>query len=139
MAEALLRHALSEAGLAGKYYASSAGTGAFPGMPASHNAVQALKSIGIDLSQHFSSSIDDDLIDSADLILTMTASHKKRLLQLRSDAAFKTYMLSEYCETAGKKDIDDPFGGDIDIYMNCRDEINKYIEVLIKKLKEKGE
>ncbi|NLK33842.1 MAG: low molecular weight protein arginine phosphatase, partial [Gracilibacteraceae bacterium] len=42
MAEALLRHSLLESGLEGKYHISSAGTSAFPGMPASHNAVQAL-------------------------------------------------------------------------------------------------
>jgi len=139
MAEALLRHMLSEAELSGKYFVSSAGTSAFPGMPASHNAVEALKVVGIDLSSHSSSIIDDDLIDGSDLILTMTASHKKCLLKLRPDAAFKTYTLSEYCEDAGKKDIADPFGGDLDIYMNCRDEISKHIEVLVKKLKEKGE
>lgn len=139
MAEALLKHSLSEAGLAGEYYVSSAGTSAFPGMPASHNAVQALRDIDIDLSQHSSSIIDDNLIDNSELILTMTASHKKRLLQLRPDAALKIFTLSEYCEAAGRKDIDDPFGGDIEIYVNCRDEISKHIEVLVRKLKEKGE
>ena len=138
MAEALLRRSLSEAGLAEEYYVSSAGTSAFPGMPASHNAVQALKAVGVDLSQHSSSIIDKALVDNADLVLTMTASHMKRLLQLWPDAAFKIYTLTEYCEAAGKKDIEDPFGGDIEIYMNCRDEISKYIEVLVKKLKEKG-
>jgi protein-tyrosine-phosphatase len=139
MAEALLNHYLVKEGLAGEYYASSAGTSAYPGMPASHNAVQALMSMGIDLSRHSSSSIDNDLIDSAELILTMTSSHRKRLLQLRPDAGFKTYLLSEYCGVAGNTDIGDPFGGDIDTYINCRDEINKYVKALIKKLKEKGE
>jgi protein-tyrosine-phosphatase len=139
MAEALLRNSLSDAGLAGKYYVSSAGTSAYPGMPASNNAVQALKAVGIDLSQHSSSIIDNGMIDSANIILTMASSHKKRLLQMRPDAAFKIYTLGEYCGEAGEKDIDDPFGGDIEIYMNCRDEISGYIEVFVKKLKEKGE
>ena len=139
MAEALLRHSLSEAGLAGEYFASSAGTGAYPGMPASYNAVQALGVFGIDLSQHSSSIIDNDLIDNAYLILTMTASHKNHLLQLRPDAVSKTYTLAEYCESEGKADIDDPFGGDLEIYMNCRDKIRMHIDALIKKLKEKGE
>jgi len=139
MAEALLRHMLEKENLSGKYYISSAGTSAFPGMPASYNAIEALKAVGVDLSRHSSSIIDDGLIDSSDIILTMTASHKKCLLKLRTDAAFKIYTLSEYCEDAGRKDIADPFGGDIEIYMNCRDEIIKHIEVLVKKLKEKGE
>jgi protein-tyrosine-phosphatase len=139
MAEALMRHSLEKEGLAREYSVSSAGTSAFPGMPASHNAVEALKEIGIDLSQHFSSIIDNEIIDSAHLILAMTSSHKKRLLQLRPDAASKTHTLSEYCEAAGNTDIYDPFGGDIDIYINCRDEISKYIGMLVRKLKEKGE
>src|SRR5689334_17580794 len=104
MAEALLRHLLEKEGFAGEYFVSSAGTSAFPGMPASHNAAEALKAVGIDLSQHFSSIIDNDIIDNADLILTMTSSHKKRLLQLRSDAASKIYTLTEYCEAASNKD-----------------------------------
>ena len=139
MAEALLRHSLEKEGLDREYFVSSAGTSAFPGMPASHNAAEALKELGIDLSKHFSSIIDNDIIDRADLILTMTASHKMRLLQLRPDAASRTYTLSEYCEAAGNADIYDPFGGDIDIYINCRDEISKYIEILVNKLKEEGE
>jgi len=139
MAEALLRHSLSESGLAGEYQVSSAGISAFPGMPASHNAIQAMGALGIDLSRHSSSMIDNDMIDKADLILTMTASHKKRLLQFRPDAAFKTYTLSEYSGAASKTDIEDPFGGDIETYMNCRDEISRHINALVHKLKEKGE
>lgn len=138
MAEALLKHALAREGMDGKYYVSSAGTSAYPGMPASHNAVEALRAVGIDLSLHFSCSINDDIMDRADLILTMTASHKKRLLQLKPDAASKIHILSEYCGTGGGTDIYDPFGGDLDIYMKCRDEISRHVEALVKKLKEKG-
>ena len=138
MAEALLRHELLKEGMDREYLVSSAGTSAFPGMSASHNAVEALKAEGIDLTRHSSSSIDADMIDRADLILTMTGAHKRRLLQLRPDAASKTYILAEYCEAGGNNDIQDPFGGDIDIYMDCRDEIKRHILVLVKKLKEKG-
>lgn len=139
MAEALLRDLLSKEGLAGEYFVSSAGTVAFPGMPASHNAVQALEALGVDLSQHSSSAISDDLIDNADLILTMTASHKNSLLQLRPDAVSRIYTLTEYCEAANKTDISDPFGGDLDMYIKCRDDIVKCLYVLVRKLKEKGE
>lgn len=138
MAEALLRNSLDKAGLSGEYFVSSAGTSACPGMPASHNAVQALKAEGIDLSGHSSRLVDREIIAGADLILTMTASHKQRLLQLRPEAAFKTYTLAEYCDPSGHRDIGDPFGGDLDVYMNCRDEISKYIEILVSKLKKKG-
>jgi len=138
MAEALLRHELEKEGMDREYHVSSAGTSAFPGMPASHNAIEALKAEGIDLTRHSSSSLDADVIDMADLILTMTGVHKKRLLQLKPDAASKTYTLGEYCGVSRNTDIQDPFGGDIDIYMNCRDEIKRHILVLVEKLKEKG-
>jgi protein-tyrosine-phosphatase len=139
MAEALLKHLLEKEGMGGRYFVCSAGTSAFPGMPASHNAIQAVKAVGVDLTGHSSSSIDKDMIESAALILAMTAAHKRRLLNLRPEAACKIYTLTEYCGAAAMTDIEDPFGGDIDIYIRCRDEISKYIEVLVKKLKEEGE
>jgi protein-tyrosine phosphatase len=139
MAEALLRQLLEKEGLDREYYVVSAGTGAFPGMPASHNAVEAVKALGVDLSQHFSSLIDENTIDSADLILAMTSAHKKRLLQLKPEAKEKTYTLAEYSEAAGSTDIQDPFGGDIDIYINCREEIRRHLSMLVIKLKKKGE
>ncbi len=139
MAEALFNHHLDKEGLSGVYYASSAGTSAFPGMPASHNAIQALRAMGIDLTQHTSSMVSEAMIDSADLILTMTSVHKKRLLHMYPEAEAKTFTLAEYCEGKGGSDIDDPFGGELETYIYCRDEISKYLKVLIKKLKEKGE
>ncbi len=139
MAEALLRHSLSEAGLEGEYFVSSAGTGAYSGMPASHNAIQAMGMMGIDLSQHSSNIVDDDLIDSAYLILAMTASQKRHLMMLRPDAAARIYTLSEYCGSKAKEDIEDPFGGDIGKYLDCRDKIKIHIYTLTKNLKEKGE
>lgn len=139
MAEALLRNSLLESGLECEYYVSSAGTSAFPGMPASHNAVQALEALGIDLSRHSSSIIDNDMIDRSDLILTMTAAHKKHLLRFRSNIACKVYTLTEYVGGSGVRDIEDPFGGDLDTYIKCRDEIKRHIAALIDKLKEKGE
>lgn len=138
MAEALFNYHMDKEGMSGVYYASSAGTSAFPGMPASHNAIQALKAMGIDLSQHTSSMVSEAMIDSAELILTMTSTHKRRLLLMHPDAEAKTFTLAEYCEGKGGSDIDDPFGGELEIYLNCRDEINKHLKVLIKKLKEKG-
>lgn len=138
MAEALMNHLLSEAGLEGEYFASSAGTAACPGMPASHNALQAMGELCIDMSRHTSGGIGDDLIDNAYLILAMTASHKNYLLQMRADAESKIYTLAEYCEAKDKSDIRDPYGEDVDVYIKCRDEIRKYLDMLIKKLKEKG-
>lgn len=74
----------------------SAGTGAYPGQPASENAVRALLEIGIDLSTHQSSLLTKDLVDEADLILTMTSKHKQRVLEIAPEAATKVFLLKEF-------------------------------------------
>lgn len=138
MAEALFKHILEREGLASRYNVSSAGTSAFPGMPASYNAIEALRQIGIDLSFHSSSAVTKEAVDNAELILTMTANHKKYLQQRYAEAAGKIFTLKEYAE--GKDgDIEDPFGGDIDTYICCRDKLMDTLNNLVAKLKSKGD
>ncbi|MGE5632608.1 MAG: low molecular weight protein arginine phosphatase [Caulobacteraceae bacterium] len=139
MAEALLRHILEREGLASRYIANSAGTSAFPGMPASHNAIQALAALGIDLSQHCASLVNEEIIDKADLILTMTAAHKRHLCRMKPEAAGKIFTLKEYCGETACADVEDPFGGDLETYISCRNDIMGKLEILIEKLKTKGD
>lgn len=139
MAEALMKHMLEKEGLASRYSVKSAGTSAFPGMPASHNAVEALAQLGIDLSFHSSSAVSKEAVDGADLVLTMTAAHKRHLLRLHPEAADKTFTLKEYAGDIKEGDIEDPFGGDLDTYISCRNDIMENLEKLIEKLKLKGD
>lgn len=139
MAEALLRHILERESMASQYSVSSAGTSAFPGMPASYNAIEALAKLGIDLSFHSSSAVSKEAVDNAVLILTMTAAHKKYLQQLHPEAAGKTFTLKEYAGDGKDGDISDPFGGDIDTYIYCRNDILGNLEKLIEKLRLKGD
>ena len=43
---------------------------------ASLNAIKAMEELGIDLSQHRARQLTKDMIDRADLILTMTEGHR---------------------------------------------------------------
>jgi protein-tyrosine-phosphatase len=130
MAEALFRHYAAEnPGL--KLTVRSAGTAAFGSQCASHNAVLALKELGIDLGPHRSQPVTAALIDEADLVLTMTNSHKQQLLYFKPDASKKIFTLAEFTFQNTTKNISDPFGGNLDTYIECRNEIIEHIMKLL--------
>ncbi|MDF2521319.1 MAG: low molecular weight protein arginine phosphatase [Clostridia bacterium] len=132
MAEGLFKHLAGERGKAVE--TGSAGTAVFGSQGASKNAVLALKEMGIDLSSHRSRSVTREMIDKADLVLTMTRSHKAQLLALKPDAHEKVFTLAEYCSGQTDKDISDPFGGDLNTYIACRNEITDNLKKLLDKL-----
>lgn len=130
MAEALLRHLAAENSSL-EFSIKSAGTAAFCNQTASQNAVLALREIGIDLTNHRSQAVTATLIDEADWILTMTDSHKQQVLALKPDANKKVFTLSEFTFQDFTRNISDPFGGNLDTYIECRNEITKYIKELL--------
>ena len=96
----------------------SAGLFANDGEAASANSIAAMKDYGIDLWEHSAKSINAQLLESSDLVLTMTTSHKMALEQYLRD---KVYTLCEFAEVDG--DIPDPYGGDLEEYKICADKI----------------
>ncbi|MFB1051525.1 low molecular weight protein arginine phosphatase [Paraliobacillus sp. JSM ZJ581] len=73
----------------------SAGVFASEGAPASEATQTSLSSIGV-TCQHQSQPVTTELLDWADLILTMTMNHKETLLTNYSQVYDKTYTLKEY-------------------------------------------
>ena len=63
----------------------------------------------------------------------MTQAHRERVLQLCPEAADKTYTLIGYA-TGTDHDIEDPFGGDSDVYLKTLDQIELALVVLLIKL-----
>lgn len=111
-------------------FAKSCGIAAYNGSLASENSVKALKEIDIDLSDHRSKMLTKEDVEQADIVLTMTNSHKLHILQYFSECSEKVYTLHEY-STKEKLDISDPFMGSIEIYRACRDEINHLLEIVV--------
>jgi len=107
----------------------SAGIFAHDGEPASNEAIIAMKKYDIDLLGHHAQSINTELIEKSDLILTMTAAHK---MVLESAAGGKVFTL---CEYAGlDDDIEDPYGGDVKEYEECAEKLFKALEKVAEKL-----
>lgn len=96
----------------------SAGIFAQEGAPASTEAILAVKKYDVDLLGHHAQPINTELIEKSDLILTMTPAHKMVFAQTAPE---KTCTLCEYAGTEG--DIADPFGGDVEEYEACAEQI----------------
>jgi len=102
MAEALMCKMLTEAGEKVQgIRVISAGTSAVKGQRASKNAVQVMQEKDLDISSHQARPLTPELVQQADLILTMTRNHKAQVLQLAPDAKEKTYSLKEYAGRLG--------------------------------------
>jgi len=130
MAEGLFRHAVKGRG---DYKVLSAGVGAIDGQPPSANAVRALKDLGIDISAQRSRMLTGKMIEQADYILGMTHSHLDSITLLYPSAAEKTFLLREFDDTLDtfEKDISDPIGGSLDVYLSCRDQIEQGLASLL--------
>jgi protein-tyrosine-phosphatase len=138
MAEAIAKQKIKEMDLPGKFNIKimSAGTGAFPGCPASPLAVEVLKRKNIDLSGHKSQRITADMLKEADYIFTMTVIQKQQVLFMDPAAKGKTFTLKEfaYGDHAWNTNIDDPFGGDEDCYEECREQLAEAISIILEKI-----
>ncbi|MBM7551774.1 low molecular weight protein arginine phosphatase [Thalassobacillus pellis] len=186
MAEALLKH------LGNNVEVRSAGIFAGKGSPMSEGTRQVLEEQSIAFDHH-SQPVTPELVEWADIILTMSEQHKQTLIMQDENCRDKCFTLKEYVlidqssnweklktayadleekksrilqdhkgeddmETiqnklyeACKKDLEkiqeledqlpdldivDPFGGDVAIYRKTREDIEKHIVLLVKKLED---
>lgn len=114
MAEVLLRRMLDEAGRR-DLTASSAGSAAIDGAPASEGAYLVALEQGLDLSGHRARLLTQGLVESADLILTMSRGHLARVARL--GGADRAHLLGEYAGLSGASaEVRDPFGSDVETY-----------------------
>ena len=114
LAEALLRRDLKARGFP-EIDVGSAGTGAWDGAPASEGAYLVGLERGLDLSAHRARLLTRELVESADLVLTMARHHRARVEELGGEG--RVFVLGEYAGRDGDDaEVSDPFGGDLDVY-----------------------
>jgi protein-tyrosine phosphatase len=132
MAAGLLRHALlAQPEPLHSLEVCSAGVAARDGEPVSNNSIIALKKVGIDISNHESSILTQELLDRALLILCMTETHRA-MIQLQSDPAPKNlFLFRQFIPNSNELEIGDPYGGPLSVYERCRDEMVEAIPSLL--------
>ncbi|WP_144512011.1 low molecular weight protein arginine phosphatase [Bacillus sp. FJAT-22090] len=111
----------------------SAGIYAMDGGDMSRNGQIVLGSNQIPFT-HMSSSLKESLIDWADVVLTMTASHKQAIIFAFPHAISKVYMYKEFVTPEHAMDVSDPYGGDLRTYEHTFQELNTLTDELVKKL-----
>lgn len=133
MAEALCKKLLAErlrceqsALEANGYVVLSAGVAAIDGMPAAANAVEVVHALGGTLRKHQSRRLTPELVQHADMIVTMTRDHYDVLVTHVPEAADRTRLLH-----AEGDDIDDPVGLDRDTYKRTAREIEKHLTQML--------
>lgn len=136
-AEAVFRARAAARGLDG-VEAVSAGTGALDGTAASEGTYLAALELGADVSGHRSRRLTRELIDEADLILTMGRAHRD--VVERSGGAGKVHLLGEYAGLTGRAaEVPDPYGGDMDAYRAMATEVGGMIDRVLERLaRERG-
>jgi protein-tyrosine-phosphatase len=125
MAAGLFKQQIARLGQTEQWQVASAGTWAVPDRPATLLARTAMAEKAIDLSEHLSQLLDDELLRSADVILVMTRQHLEAICAEFNGAASKTFLLSQLIGQIF--DIDDPVQGTIDDYRRCANEIQRIL------------
>jgi len=134
LAEALLRQALEERGVT-DIEVLSAGTGAWEGAPASEGAYLVGLENGLDLSGHRARLVTGELVAASDLILTMARHHRARVLEL--GGGDRVHLLGEFAGRSGANaEVADPFGADLEVYRQTRDELSALTSIVAVRLAE---
>jgi protein-tyrosine-phosphatase len=98
MSEPLMRQRLEQAGLGSRITVRSAGVAAYAGQSASKGTQNVLAARGLDGGAHSATQLDDKLVGWADLILTMSQSHKRAILERHIEALDKIFTLKEFVD-----------------------------------------
>jgi protein-tyrosine-phosphatase len=132
LAEALMRQELEALGRS-DIEVTSAGTGAWDGAPASEGAYLVGLEHGLDLSAHRARLLTRDLVQAADLVLTMARHHRARAQELGGEG--RTHVLGEYAGRTGQDaEVSDPFGGDLDVYRETFGELEALVKAAVRRL-----
>jgi protein-tyrosine-phosphatase len=132
MAEAMLRQALERAGVQG-ISMESAGVGAWEGAPASEGAYLVALEQGIDLSAHRARLLTREMVEQADVILTMGRTQLGKVRELGAGA--RAHLLGEYAGRDGETaEISDPYGAELEQYRETYRQVAGLLPAVVSRL-----
>lgn len=101
----------------------SAGLAAWGGDHANIKAIQVLKEKGIDITSHQARAVSRDILASADWIIPMTQAHERQLRDAFPEWSSKVKRLGAWHSRGKYQDVRDPWGGSVETYRQCAQEI----------------
>ena len=132
MAAGYLKYRLKELGMDDGVLVSSAGTHAVQGETSPINAKLAIAKYGVNIEEHFATTLENSKINTADYILVMTERHKRDVISKFPELEEKIKLLGGYAKNKKYEEIDDPWGYNYNVYERCAQEIVASIEEFIK-------
>ena len=108
---------------------ASAGIAAMEGGRPSAEAVEVAAAKGLDLQDHASQPLTEQLVRHADYVFTMTRGHRQAILAQWPGAAQRVKQLCR-----DETDIGDPIGGPIELYRRCAQRIESELRERVKEL-----
>jgi protein-tyrosine-phosphatase len=125
VAEAVLRYRLEEEGLE-NWEIGSAGTWAYPGQYAAEFSRKLMAEQGLDISNHASRIVSDELLENSDLGLCMAQGHIEALRAEFPKHREKIFLLSEMSDR--NHSVADPYGGPLEEYVQMVREVSELID-----------
>ena len=135
IAEYMLREQL---GPDSDWVVSSAGVMAGRGASASSLGVHVMQEVGVDMKDHVSSPMSQELVDAASVIVVMAGAHAEQLEYLFPNSRDKIFLLKSFDSDAIESDLEDPIGATVDVYRSVREQIKRAMPGLIGFLNEQG-
>jgi protein-tyrosine phosphatase len=130
MAETLLREQLRKKfGCEDAVRVLSAGVAAGQGCGASPQAIEVMGKRELDLTGHSSRSLDEEVMNVADLVLTMTRGHRAAILAAWPEMQDRVHTLRR-----DGGDISDPVGMPVEVYEACAEQIDRELAAWIEAL-----
>jgi protein-tyrosine-phosphatase len=126
MASAIFAKRVSQRANGDNWRVESAGTWALEGIPAVQNTQLAIAALyKVDIQGHRSRCINQELMNSFDLVLTMEKGHKEALQIEFPQYAEKVYLISEM--VGEEKEIQDPIGGPLIDFRDTARELDRIL------------
>ena len=134
LAEGILKHRLKQNGV-DSVTAASAGVYGLSGRPAAEYGVEVAARHGVDISDHVARLVTREMLDEADLVVCAERKHIIEVGAVPSDPDSKYHLLSDFGppEEHGL-DIDDPYGGPINLYVIAYEPIEECVDGLLRDL-----
>ncbi|WP_203248446.1 low molecular weight protein arginine phosphatase [Sporosarcina beigongshangi] len=130
MAEAVLRSKEL-----GNVTVRSAGIHAQNGQPISRHAKTLIEEADMPYTP-WSRAVTGEDLEWADVVLTMTEAHRAELLYRYPTMQKKTFTLKGFVEFETGGDVQDPYGGNLDMYRQTFSELSTVMDRLEQKLTE---
>ncbi|MFM7224637.1 MAG: hypothetical protein ACKO1Y_04265 [Actinomycetota bacterium] len=135
---------------------STSGTHVIEGMPMSWRTRDAIASLGLEVPDHRSRQATAAELERADLVIALAREHVAWMRRVHPDAAMRTATLKRLARDlppggtpfadrvatlalhdavlAPWEDVQDPAGGDIDVFLECAREIAEHFHELAPRL-----